>query len=162
MPTRRTFILVIATCTGLTALLPAVKLQSVGSEVEVRPRPAYHLHLPGTPLPSTLDPGQFKDNHAAFVAYILAAEVKETLYQVPCYCGCDRNRGHESLLDCFTSTHGERCSICEKEVVFCFIQHKKGKNSAQIRKQLANGKALQIDLTTEVQTLDREIQNRKD
>jgi len=123
-----------------------------------RPHYAYHNEPPTGPLPPTLDPAQFKDNRATFVAYALAAKIKEILYQVPCYCGCDKEEGHKSLLDCFTGKHGISCQICRKEAIFSFLQHKKGKNPAQIRRAMAKGKASQLDLTKYTDFLYSEIE----
>jgi len=123
------------------------------------PRLAFHDHLPATPLPDTLDPAQFLKNRPAFVAYFLAAQSKETLYQVPCYCHCNRERGHQSLLDCFADKHGAQCVICQKEAIFCWSQKKKGKNPAEIREAMAKGKALRIDLS---KYTDRFFSARKD
>jgi len=106
----------------------------------------YHDHPSNEPLPDTMDPALFKDNHAAFVAYTLASQIKQTLYQVPCYCPCDKKMGHQSLLDCYANKHGVGCQTCQKEVIFCFLQHKKHKSPAQIRGAMAKGKAAKLDL----------------
>lgn len=108
--------------------------------------PAYHTNAPTEPLPLTLDATQFSTNHPAFVAYSLASQVRETLYQVPCYCGCDKEHGHASLLDCFTSKHGVLCPICQKEVIFCYLERKRGKTPAEIREAMAEGKASKLNL----------------
>jgi Protein of unknown function with PCYCGC motif len=118
---------------------------------------AYHDHAPTEPLPAILDPAQFSNNHPAFVTYTLAARMKEVLYQVPCYCPCRKNLGHQSLLDCYTSTHGVRCPTCQKEVLFCYLQHKKGKTSAQIRDAMSKGKAKKIDLDKNVERFYAEL-----
>jgi hypothetical protein len=116
---------------------------------QVQSTPSQH-NFHGSPsidtLPSVLDPSQFTANPSAFVAYSLASRIRQTLYQVPCYCGCDRNRGHESLLDCFTGNHGTRCRICQKEAVFCFLKQKKGKSPAEIREALEQGQVAHFDL----------------
>jgi hypothetical protein len=106
----------------------------------------YHDSPSVEPLPSVLDPSQFAENHAAYVAYSLASQIPETLYQVPCYCGCDKNHGHGSLLDCFTGNHGIHCRICQKEAVFCFLQQKRGKTSAAIREALERGETTNFNI----------------
>ncbi|SRR5579872_1289598 len=108
--------------------------------------PAFHDHAPREPLPDTLDPISFKDNRNAFVAYTLASRVKSILYQVPCYCGCDREKGHSSLLDCFTGNHGIRCHMCQREVIFCYLRDKHGTSVSEIRKDLASGRASRLNL----------------
>jgi hypothetical protein len=118
--------------------------------------PPYHEQASTESLPATLEPSQFQANRVAFAAYTLAARVKQVLYQVPCYCGCDRHDHHQSLLDCFTSTHGERCKMCQMEAVFCFVQHRSGKNPAQIRSAVAKGKAWRVDLGDSIDRMVRE------
>ena len=41
-----------------------------------------------------------------------AAKVPNVLYQLPCYCHCDRALGHASLHSCFEGMHGAECSTC--------------------------------------------------
>ena len=40
------------------------------------------------------------------VAYSVAQAFPDVLDQLYCYCECDRNLGHKSLLSCFTDDHG--------------------------------------------------------
>src|SRR6266404_3754338 len=94
---------------------------------------AFHPSAPTGPLPLTLDPAQFRDRKKAFVAYSIARRIREVLYQEPCYCGCDLNKGHESLLDCYTTIHGVACPTCQMLVIFAFEQHKAGKTAREIR-----------------------------
>ncbi len=108
--------------------------------------PSYHEHPPIEPLPPTLDPAEFSGNSRAFVAYQLASRIAPTLYQEPCYCGCDKEQKHTSLLDCFTGTHGALCRTCQQEAIFCYLQYNKGKNPLQIRRALAKGKFRKLDL----------------
>ena len=119
---------------------------------------AYHDHPPREPLPPTLDPESFRQNRAAYVTYKLAAGLVHTLYQVPCYCPCRRGLGHESLLDCYASKHGERCPTCQREVLFCYREHKKGKSPAEIRAAMAKGKAAKLDLAKTVDRYYAEIE----
>jgi len=107
---------------------------------------SFHSAPPTEPLPPVLDPSRFLDNHAAFVAYRLASRIPETLYQIPCYCGCDSHQGHESLLDCFTGNHGTHCRICQKEAIFCFVQKKRGQSPGQIREAMEQGGLARFDL----------------
>jgi hypothetical protein len=117
---------------------------------------AYHNNPPTEPLPATLDPAQFASDRGAFVAYRVAAEERELLYQVPCYCPCDRKYGHKSLLDCFTTKHGSLCLECQKEAVFCYLQRNNRKNPEEIRKDIAAGKAWDLDLSRYSDRLDFE------
>jgi hypothetical protein len=106
---------------------------------------AYHHHPPRHPLSPILAPSQFTNNKAAFVAYALAARIPDLLYQEPCMCGCDRQAGHKSLLNCFTTRHGQNCFTCQLEVYFCFEQHQKNSKASDVRKGLIRGDYSTID-----------------
>lgn len=108
--------------------------------------PPYHDHAPTEALPATLDPASLRDNPPAFVAYSLAARIREVLYQMPCYCPCGRLAGHTSLLDCFTTRHGVSCKACQTETIYCFEQHKKGKTPAQTREAMQKGEMWRLSL----------------
>jgi hypothetical protein len=138
---------------------PPAKVNTFGETTAALPaqrKLAYHKNPPAEPQPATLDPAQFANDRGAFVAYRVAADERELLYQIPCYCPCDRKYGHKSLLDCFTTKHGSRCLECQKEAMFCYLQRKKGKNPQQIRKGIADGKAWDLDLTRYADRLDSE------
>jgi hypothetical protein len=111
---------------------------------------SYHDHAPIGPLPSLLDAWQFRISRAALVAYYLASQIKETLYQVPCYCPCNKSEGHQSLLDCFADKHGSKCVTCQREAVFCYLQTKKGRTPAEIRQAMERGEMQKIDWETEI------------
>jgi Protein of unknown function with PCYCGC motif len=57
------------------------------------------------PLPAVLDPRRFSQP-SVVKAYSYAKEIPEIFSQQPCYCNCDTNNGHRSLLDCFATDHG--------------------------------------------------------
>ena len=109
------------------------------------PLPAYHGQVPPGALPATMNPDFFGD---PFVqnAYTIAARIKKTLYQQPCYCHCDRSQGHGSLLDCFASKHGAGCNICISEDFYAYEQLRKGKTAAQIRAGIIQGEWQSVDL----------------
>jgi len=114
-------------------------------DIPLAPKDApYHKHPPKGPLPATIDPAQFKDKLKdklqAYVAYSIAARIEEVLYQEPCFCPCNKTDGHKSLLDCYTSRHGEFCEACQFQAFFCFEEHKLGKSPKQIRKAMVQGK----------------------
>jgi hypothetical protein len=94
--------------------------------------PAYHAKPPQGELPETMNPELFSDP-VVQNAYAVAAKIKKTLYQQPCYCHCDRSKGHTSLLDCFASQHGSGCGTCIYEDLYTYEQTRKGKTAAQIR-----------------------------
>ncbi|MGB8542752.1 MAG: CYCXC family (seleno)protein [Candidatus Acidiferrales bacterium] len=108
--------------------------------------PAYHATRSKEPLPDTLDPSQFRDQQTKSV-YALAAKVKNVLYQQPCYCHCDKEIGHTSLLSCYTDRHASVCALCQKEAVLAYTETQKGKTPAQIRKEIIEGKWKDVDLS---------------
>lgn len=59
---------------------------------------------PRVPRPATLSPVLFTGYAAR--GYQVAKEIPEVLEHVMCYCGCDRNPGHQNNLDCFSDEHG--------------------------------------------------------
>jgi hypothetical protein len=111
-----------------------------------KPLPRYHESVPKTGLPATQDPKQFPDFETQNI-YALAAKEKSVLYQQPCFCHCDREVGHESLLDCFVDTHASGCLLCKKEAVLAYDESKQGKTAAQIRQDIIDGKWKAVDLS---------------
>jgi hypothetical protein len=108
--------------------------------------PAYHASASKEPLPDTVDPALFNDLQTQNV-YALAAKVKSVLYQQPCYCRCDKEHGHTSLLSCYTDRHASVCALCQKEAVFSYSETKKGKTAAEIRREIIDGKWKDVDLS---------------
>jgi hypothetical protein len=109
--------------------------------------PPYHAGAPKEALADTLDPKQFPDAETQNI-YAIAAKEKAVLYQEPCYCHCDKEVGHKSLLDCFSDQHGAHCMLCKKEAVFTYTESQQGKTAAQIRQEIVDGKWKAVDLTT--------------
>ena len=107
--------------------------------------PSYHAYALKPPVPATMDPKLFPDPLNRNV-YALAAKIKPVLYQQPCYCYCDRNAGHKSLLDCYVSEHGSECDICQREAVLAYQLTQKGKTPAQIRAAIIHGDWKSVDL----------------
>jgi len=81
-------------------------------------------------------------------AYEIAEKIPNVLYQMPCYCRCDRSIGHGSLRSCFESTHGAHCETCMKEVFYAYQMTKLKKTPAQIREGILAGDWEKIDLQT--------------
>jgi uncharacterized protein with PCYCGC motif len=108
--------------------------------------PAYHAGAPRGALPATLSPEFFTDPTVRN-AYSIAARIKKTLYQQPCYCHCDRSQGHTSLLDCFASKHGSGCGTCIYEDFYSYEQSRKGKTAAQIRAGIIRGEWQSVNAT---------------
>ena len=110
------------------------------------PVPAFHSQVPKSDLPATMSPELFVDV-AVQNAYIIAARIKKTLYQQPCYCHCDQSQGHGSLLDCYVSRHASGCDICMREAFYAYEQLAKGKTAAQIRDAIIKGDWQSVDTT---------------
>ena len=141
-----------------TMLLGVMQLASVSNANQsatptVADTPPYHPQPPTEALPETLNPTLFQSDHTAYVSYALAARTKSILYQIPCYCPCARMEGHQSLLDCFVRRHGVRCALCQKEVIFCYRESRKGRTAWQIRQEIADGKAWRMNLDREIKHL---------
>jgi hypothetical protein len=68
------------------------------------PIPGAKPAIPRVPRPTTLSPLLFTGYAAK--GYQVAMEIPEVLENVMCYCGCDRNPGHQNNLDCFADDHG--------------------------------------------------------
>jgi hypothetical protein len=86
-----------------------------------------------------IDPAQVE-------SYKAAAKASSIVYQMPCYCYCDRNHGHKSLHSCFEGTHGANCSTCMQEALYSYQQFKKGWSAKQIREGIVRGDYKLIDL----------------
>lgn len=142
---QRHFLLSILFLGGIAAIMASNGGASGQTPISTN-RLVYHHHGPTTTLPGTLDPEQFKIDPTAFAAYSMAARIKAVLYQEPCYCPCNKLIGHESLLDCYRTTHAARCAKCKSEAVFCYLETRKGQSVEQIRDGLRKGKAWKLDL----------------
>src|SRR5260370_38372518 len=68
------------------------------------PVPAYHAQAPQGALPATMNPEFFPDP-VGQNAYAIAAKIKKTLYQQPCYCHWDPGTGLGTLADGFARNH---------------------------------------------------------
>jgi hypothetical protein len=115
--------------------------------------PAYHKTPPpkGAKLATILPKEQlwgpaFQRDYQVH-AYELAAKIPNVIYQLPCYCYCDRI-GHGSLRSCYESTHAAHCSACMKELYFAYEMHKQGKTATQIRAAIEKGQWETVDLET--------------
>lgn len=75
-----------------------------------------------------------------------AAKIPAVLYQLPCYCRCDRALGHTSLLSCYQGTHAAMCSTCAKEGAFAYEMTKRGWTPKQIRDAIEHQAYEKIDL----------------
>ncbi|HUB30325.1 MAG TPA: CYCXC family (seleno)protein [Terracidiphilus sp.] len=114
--------------------------------------PAYHAAAPlkVVALPPILSGAKLTGENFSYPwqvhVYQDAAKVSSVLYQLPCYCRCDRALGHTSLRSCFEGLHGTECSTCAKEGFFAYQQTKLGKTPAQIREAISRHEFESIDL----------------
>ena len=119
--------------------------------------PAYNLGPPpkGAHLapivPRSQRTGEAYSERYQQVAYDIAAKIPGVLYQLPCYCHCDKI-GHKSLRTCYESAHAAHCSTCLKEAYFAYFESKKGKTPKQMRAEIIKGDFTSLDL---VQAADR-------
>lgn len=101
--------------------------------------PPYYEEASGVDLPNTLDPESVYPG--AKPGYEAARVYPELLMQLPCFCGCEIERGarkaHKSLLDCFADKHGESCRICIDEAVFASKRFEDGTEPEEIRREIA-------------------------
>jgi len=75
-----------------------------------------------------------------------AAKIPNVLYQLPCYCHCDRALGHQSLRSCFEGLHGAECGTCAKEGFYAYRMTRKGRTPKQIRAGIERGDWQKVDL----------------
>jgi hypothetical protein len=114
--------------------------------------PAYHSAPPakGSEEPPILSGAQLTGPYFRYpwqvAVYKEAAKIPDVLYQLPCYCRCDRALGHTSLHSCFSGTHGAVCSTCAKEGAYAYKMTKLGKTPAEIRAGIERKEYEQIDL----------------
>jgi hypothetical protein len=114
--------------------------------------PAYHPASPANAaaLPPILSGKQLTGEsfHYAWQVevYKQAARIPSVLYQLPCYCRCDRALGHSSLHSCFEGTHGAECSTCAKEAAYAYKMTKMGWTPKQIRDGVERHDFERIDL----------------
>ena len=114
--------------------------------------PAYHPSAPlkVAALPAILHGAQLEGPNFRYMwqvhVYQDAAKIGNVLYQLPCYCRCDRELGHTSLRSCYEGLHGAECSTCAKEGFYAYQQTKLGKTPAQIRAGINRHAYESIDL----------------
>jgi len=143
--------LVVAVYTIPVSMLPAsaVHAQWTDPQDDI---PAYHPQPPakGQILPPILSgsqlTGPFFRQKWQVEVYKEAAQIPSVLYQLPCYCRCDRALGHTSLHSCFEGTHAAICSTCAEEGAYAYKMTKLGWTPKQIREGIEQKKYESIDL----------------
>ncbi|MET1122214.1 PCYCGC motif-containing (lipo)protein [Priestia megaterium] len=79
--------------------------------------------------------------------YATAAQNKELLENIPCYCGCGESAGHKNNYDCFIQEnkkdgrvvwddHGTKCGVCLEIAAQSVSDLKSGKSIKQIRQSI--------------------------
>ncbi len=132
-----------------TAFVPTVHAQWTDPQDDI---PAYHPQPPAKDqvLPPIMSGAQltgpfFREKWQVEV-YKEAAQIPNVLYQLPCYCRCDRALGHSSLHSCFEGTHGAICSTCAQEGAYAYKMTKLGKTPKEIRAGIERKEFQSIDL----------------
>jgi vancomycin resistance protein YoaR len=133
------------------SLLPgsAVHAQWTDPQQDV---PAYHAQAPakGQVLAPVMSgqqlTGQYFREKWQVAVYKEAAQIPNVLYQLPCYCRCDRALGHTSLHSCFEGTHGAICSTCAKEGAYAYKMTRRGWTPQRIRAGIEHQAYESIDL----------------
>lgn len=114
--------------------------------------PAFHTSAPAATekLPPILTQKELAASGliapAQVESYKAAAKASSILYQMPCFCYCDRNHGHKSLHSCFEGTHGANCGTCMQEALYSYRQSQKGWSAKMIRAGIIRGDYKLIDL----------------
>ena len=114
--------------------------------------PAYHPSAPlrVSTLPPILSGAKLTGENFRYPwqvhVYQQVARISSVVYQLPCYCRCDRALGHTSLRSCFEGLHGTECSTCAQEGFYAYQQTKLGKTPAQIRAAIGRHEYEKIDL----------------
>jgi hypothetical protein len=133
----------------------ATVLAAVMSHGQFTPQeelPAFHPAPPSktTALPPVMTQAQLAQagltEPAQKESYKAAAKGSALMYQMPCYCHCDRAHGHTSLHSCFEGTHGANCGTCMAEALYAYQQSKKGWSPNVIRDSIIRGDFKTVDL----------------
>lgn len=140
-----------------TILLVVTIAATLFAQSDSSPVPAYHKAAPkkGERLPQILPREQlwgpaFQHDYQ-IRAYELASRIPNVIYQLPCYCYCDRI-GHGSLRTCYETTHAAHCTACLKELYLAYQMNRKGKTVAQIRQAIIKGQWEGVDLNAAAKT----------
>ncbi|MDT8318463.1 MAG: CYCXC family (seleno)protein [bacterium] len=78
----------------------------------------------------TMSPGHFIGKTGR--AYKSAKDNPDLLDKIYCYCKCQDNFGHKSLLTCFVDRHGSQCGVCMDEALMADDLRKKGYGDEEI------------------------------
>ncbi|AKM18774.1 Uncharacterised protein [[Flavobacterium] thermophilum] len=81
------------------------------------------------------------------VLYQQAAEHRELLENIPCYCGCGQSAGHKNNYDCFVyenkqdgsvvwDDHATKCGVCLEIAAESIAAYEDGKSVKDIRRMI--------------------------
>jgi hypothetical protein len=133
-------------CAALAVITIAATAQWAGTDT-----PAFHMTPPRGSVPRLLAQadrtGIYFSRPYQIASYKMADAIPEILYQLPCYCRCDRAMKHKSLHSCFEVSHAAVCTTCMSEAAYAYAQHREGKTVAQIRAGIERGDWQEVVLT---------------
>jgi hypothetical protein len=89
---------------------------------------------PGRTLVATLSPSLFAGKTQE--AYQAAKDIPAVLDEMPCYCGCMRDPGHQSNLFCFRDNHSSHCAMCQDIALDAKDLWNDGNTIEQIRERI--------------------------
>ena len=137
---------------ALAALLCVAALTQAQFANQPTQVPAFHAQPPtkGDVLPAVLTEKQLAEQGLTqpvqVASYKAAAKLPGIMYQLPCYCYCDRGHGHTSLHSCFEGTHGAMCGTCAAEALYAYKMSKQNWTAKQIREGIIRGDWKLMDL----------------
>lgn len=137
---------------AIAALLCAAAITQAHWAAEETPVPTFHAQPPakGDVLPPVLTEKQLAaqgfTQPVQTASYRAVAKLPSVMYQLPCYCYCDRGHGHTSLHSCFEGTHGANCSTCAMEALYAYKMTKQGWTPKMVRDGIIRGDWKLIDL----------------
>ncbi|MGG1575362.1 PCYCGC motif-containing (lipo)protein [Fictibacillus sp. NRS-1165] len=81
------------------------------------------------------------------VIYQAAAEHRDLLEKIPCYCGCGKEANHKNNYDCFVhenkengavvwDDHGTKCGVCLEIAAQSVMDFSNGKSVKEIREKI--------------------------
>ena len=124
----RTVPWVIAAAAGAAALGVLVASHAGRGVGAVHPDPR-----PGVTAERVLPASLVLNTPGAAEAYAAARIAPAVLDGLYCHCDCSKHFGHRSLLTCFESDHGSRCSTCMGEARLAADLAAQGRTLDQIR-----------------------------
>ena len=65
-------------------------------------------------------------------------DIQQIASHIFCYCGCDVEHGHRSLLDCYTTGHVPVCKTCANEFVRISQMEAQHQTVAQMQNEIDN------------------------